>query len=1214
MERDGLVELNNIDQNAGIEIKSQNTNEEHKAHSNLLKDRNAEVINDNTVNNLEENKEDNNKSLIRNDEIIESDSSTSTDDENYMLNQKMKLYMVQTSFGKGEKLADGLDFDTNPSYLNDLKNENVDINQHNEEEKLEDVGEERLDTSLVHKLNDNEIIGINNFNNNLDHEMNGDQKMYGENEERLDTSQIDNKDEENLNEENKQNNIQANEINGNENIEEKKEGGLDTSQNDNKKEDNLNEISNNNNIQVIEKGEDVIMSNENEGGLDTSQNDNKDKENLNDISNNNNIQANEINGNENIEEKKEEGLDTSQNDNKKEDNLNEISNNNNIQANEINDNEKIEDKKEGGLDTSSNADKIDVENNDIENPNNSLVIGKNNIVDGNDLNKDDCLDTSSDNKIKQSDKKDIDTKNNELINFFKKKFNNDNNRSRNSELDMEVDDKTSISAFHEKKGIKISNEIDEAADDTILYDAEYSENSIRNKEDFEKIKTNKEMIKRLGYPDSNSEAKNNAKFGTLYEQVEAELRIRGYDKWDPSFITDIVTTINLGSKREDKLEVKLPIRKLFRYSDTEMDTNVSRNLKNQKNEKKSLIYKNKEYKKFKDIMDKEAAINRITICQVIDEKLIHYNYLINSKKNNKETYNDDSSTSVRMNEFNTKDNDYRIILSESENEKNKVKIAAESIKNIREERRKITKELESKALNAFNKKNNKKGKNTSMVIIDDKPSKIPKYIKNRNNLNKGINKLISKKRDQKNLKKKDELRVDHRANMNDQKEEIKRKKDTDSSYNIENDNNIEGSEEFLNEFNEDFSSKTISNENNIEKKIKQKKKSAENSVIVIIDKRNIITTEDSKLDLEEEKLLIDEKVEGMEDEEEDEEEEEEKEEEENKDDDSKQYIKYPSEDSYDGEQGEAIEINVSKKQIEKDAIKIKEVIEHVKKSERRLITNVKNPLMNSDTVYTDTHKKNIKRLIPDTHIELHLRKRQFKRDFIFMKNWHAFINNYTPIRWSDLAIIFLQVQAEHYISSHFARANLLSILSGGSVSPMHLIVLNAIIKEITAFRLSEPIDNAFNELDKGFKVIYTDDEPPTDPELIEKRIKKRKQNQNYKDKRQKNNQDKKVKKDKMKFLKQAKKFGYIVKTKKQKIIEEENINEVELNSQSVDFKKNYMEKANIMDLIKSQNKRKRYSSNSSSATSNITDIQQKGLVKKKTQKQKSIKKNINVDS
>ena len=52
--------------------------------------------------------------------------------------------------------------------------------------------------------------------------------------------------------------------------------------------------------------------------------------------------------------------------------------------------------------------------------------------------------------------------------------------------------------------------------------------------------------------------------------------------------------------------------------------------------------------------------------------------------------------------------------------------------------------------------------------------------------------------------------------------------------------------------------------------------------------------------MEEEKLLIDEKVEGME-------------EEETEDDFNKQYVKYPSEDSYDGEQGEAIETNVSKK-------------------------------------------------------------------------------------------------------------------------------------------------------------------------------------------------------------------------------------------------------------------------------------------------------------
>ena len=145
-----------------------------------------------------------------------------------------------------------------------------------------------------------------------------------------------------------------------------------------------------------------------------------------------------------------------------------------------------------------------------------------------------------------------------------------------------------------------------------------------------------------------------------------------------------------------------------------------------------------------------------------------------------------------------------------------------------------------------------------------------------------------------------------------------------------------------------------------------------------------------------------------------------------------------------------------------------------------------------------------------------------------MKNWHAFHNNYIPIRWSDLAIIFLQVQAEHHPTSHFARAHLLSILSRGSVSSIHLIVLNAIIKELTMFRLSEPIDNAFYELEKGFKVMYTDDELPTDAELREKRIKKRKQNQNHKEKRKRKNQEKKDKRDKKKFLQQAKKMDILL--------------------------------------------------------------------------------------
>ena len=348
-------------------------------------------------------------------------------------------------------------------------------------------------------------------------------------------------------------------------------------------------------------------------------------------------------------------------------------------------------------------------------------------------------------------------------------------------------------------------------------------------------------------------------------------------------------------------------------------------------------------------------------------------------------------------------------------------------------------------------------------------------------------------------------------------------KDKDSSYHIEEDVNKEDSEEYLNDFTEEFSSKTIDANQNYDKECNLKEKSFNNSTIVIIDKRKIITTEETKLDMEEEKQLNDEKVEGME------------EEEETEDEDNNEPIKYPSEDSYDGEQGEAIETNISKKQEEKEAKKIEEVKEHLAKTERRYLTNKMNPLMNSKVIYSNDHKKAINRLIPDTHIELHLRKRQFKKDFIFMKNWHAYVNKYSPIRWSDLAIVFLQVQAEHYITSHFARANVLSILSGGSVSPIHLIALNAIIKELTMFRLSEPIDNAFYELDRGFKVKYTDDELTTDPELREKRIKKRKQNQIHKEKRKKKNQEKKDKRDKKKFLQQANNLDILLTTRSKRL-------------------------------------------------------------------------------
>ena len=378
-------------------------------------------------------------------------------------------------------------------------------------------------------------------------------------------------------------------------------------------------------------------------------------------------------------------------------------------------------------------------------------------------------------------------------------------------------------------------------------------------------------------------------------------------------------------------------------------------------------------------------------------------------------------------------------------------------------------------------------------------------------MNNDVNGKNPKKRDRKIYNKKDELRIDHKAYMKKQKQEIKKNKDKDSSCHIEDDDSKEGSDELLNEFSEEYSSNTIDHNKNKDKENKQKEKSIDNSTIVIIDKKNINLTEETKLDMEEEKLLIDEKVEGMK-------------EEETEDDVNKQYVKYPSEDSYDGEQGEAIETNVSKKQEEKEAKKILEVKEHLAKVERRLKTNKKNQLMNSDVVNFNAHKKDIKRLIPDTHIELHLWKRQFKRDFIFMKNWHAFHNNYILIRWSDLAIIFLQVQAEHHPNSHFARAHLLSILSRGSASPIHLIVLNAIIKELTMFRLSEPIDNAFYEIEKGFKVMYTDDELPTDAELREKRIKKKKQNQTIKIKERERIKKRRIKEIKRNFYNKLKKL------------------------------------------------------------------------------------------
>ena len=55
-------------------------------------------------------------------------------------------------------------------------------------------------------------------------------------------------------------------------------------------------------------------------------------------------------------------------------------------------------------------------------------------------------------------------------------------------------------------------------------------------------------------------------------------------------------------------------------------------------------------------------------------------YIVCSKKNSKDTDKEDSSSSVRLNKANKKDNDYKIILSDSENKIYKDKIAAESLK------------------------------------------------------------------------------------------------------------------------------------------------------------------------------------------------------------------------------------------------------------------------------------------------------------------------------------------------------------------------------------------------------------------------------------------------------------------------------------------------------------------------------------------------------
>ena len=97
----------------------------------MLTDTNADGITYCIVNNLEETKEENINSIERNCDIIDSESSTSSDNDlNFMLNQKMKLSMMQTCFNKNETLADWLDFDINPSYLNEFKRKEIIVDEH----------------------------------------------------------------------------------------------------------------------------------------------------------------------------------------------------------------------------------------------------------------------------------------------------------------------------------------------------------------------------------------------------------------------------------------------------------------------------------------------------------------------------------------------------------------------------------------------------------------------------------------------------------------------------------------------------------------------------------------------------------------------------------------------------------------------------------------------------------------------------------------------------------------------------------------------------------------------------------------------------------------------------------------------------------------------------------------------------------------------------
>ena len=103
-------------------------------------------------------------------------------------------------------------------------------------------------------------------------------------------------------------------------------------------------------------------------------------------------------------------------------------------------------------------------------------------------------------------------------------FNQESNKSRNNNLDKKVDEMINISDNKEIKGRIFSNEIDEAAHNDILYDAQFSVKSIQNKEDYNLIKSNKDKIDKLEYPDSNNDTNYNAQFGTLFEQVESELK------------------------------------------------------------------------------------------------------------------------------------------------------------------------------------------------------------------------------------------------------------------------------------------------------------------------------------------------------------------------------------------------------------------------------------------------------------------------------------------------------------------------------------------------------------------------------------------------------------------------------------------------------------------------------------------------------------------